>query len=940
MSRSDPDSQRTDVDAPMPWVPTEGERVGKHIVVDTLGEGAMGVVVRAYDGELDRAVAIKVVRPRKGGSSANSDAARTRLLAEARALARVSHPNVVTVYEVGLHRGLVSVAMELVEGCDLHRWLRIEPRSWREVLEVMIAIGRGLEHVHAAGLVHRDVKPANILVGDDGRARVGDFGLARARTLAPLPSIEGVELEPAGFDMTATECTAEGRVMGTPAYMAPEQHADASVGPSADQFAFAVVLYEALYGVRPYRVDHKRLVAAKQAGPPLPAHPKRAPKWVWPIVARALAPDPARRFASMGELCDALRTGGRRRRIAAALAAGSIVAASATWIATRPDRCADVDRALDGVWDPATRDAVADVFAASAHPWASPAWVHAQSRLDDYAARWLELRREACELGDADPLLDRRQLCLQSRLHGVAAVTEQLASGAPDVVEHTFELVEHLRPLAPCRDAAALASAIAAPEDPALALAVEEARRSIAEGRASIEAGRIREAVELGAIVLAQARALDHPPLVAEALAFAGAADQRVGQHAAAVVELEDAVWLALAIGHDEVASEAAIDLVYGVGRHAVDVDAALRWARLARAALDRRSDDPQRARVQLDLHVGTALETATRYDEALQAYEAALRRAEADPAMVVPRAQIHDNLAGLWIDRGEVQRARTELEPAIAELEQVLGDTHPRVARMRGRLAMLLETSGDHARAAELLQREIADLGVALGDDAPSVAHARLNLAIVLGHLDRREEGRVLTEQAVTSLRKAGDSPGLATALGNLGHDYFHNGAYDVALDRFTESVAMYERIYGADHPEIVSALVGVARVRLVQKRLDEAEAAYVRADEIVSRAQGPWARSRGAIFEDRALVAIDRGRRDEADALLVQALAIARRAPDATPGDLPFALQQRADNLLALGRRAEARTLAEEALTLATANDDAHRITVVRELLARIDA
>ncbi len=936
MSRPQSDSQRTDADTAAPWVPAEGERVGKHIVVDTIGQGAMGVVVRAYDRDLDRAVAIKVVRPRSGLAIERLDAARTRLLAEARALARVSHPNVVGVYEVGLHDGLVYVAMELVEGCDLHRWLRLQDRGWREVLEVLVAVGRGLDHVHAAGLVHRDVKPANILVGDDGRARIGDFGLARARTIAPLPAVDGVELLPAGFDMTDTACTAEGRVMGTPAYMAPEQHVGTAVGAAADQFAFAVVLYEALWGVRPYRVEHTRLLAAKAAGPRAPVHAKGTPRWLWPIVARALSPEPEQRFASVGELCDALESGGRRRRVAAMVGAAAVVGAVATWVAVPTDACGRDE--LVGIWDAETRDAARMAYARSEHPWAEQAWAHARTQLDAYAGRWLELKTAACELGERDPSLDRRTACLQARRRGLAAVTEQLAGAAPDVVDHTFELVAHLRPLEPCGDADALASAIAAPDEPVLRTAVEDARRSIAEGRTLVEAGRYREAAVLGAEVLAQARTLGHPPLVAEALAFAGTADQRVGEYARALILLEDAVWLALGIGHDEVAALAAIDLVYGAGRRAVDIDAALRWARLARAALDRRTDDPQLERAMLDRVTGTALETAARFDEALVAYADALRRVEADPSQVVLRAQIHENVADLWSDRGELARARAELEPAIAELQPILGEAHPRIARMRGGLAMLLDAAGEHARAAELLQGSIADLVVALGEDAPSVAHARMNLAVVLGRLDRRDESRAMTERAVDSLRKAGDSHGLATALGNLGHDYFRIGAYDAAFDRLSESVAMLERIFGDDHPELVSALVGVGRVRLVQGRLDEAEAMLLRAEAIVRRAQGQWARSRGAILEDHASVLIERGRRDEADAMLVEAVAIARRAPDATPEDLPFSLQQLADNRRALGRRTEAKAAAEEALALATAIGDAHRTEVLRELLAEL--
>ncbi|MBL8945640.1 MAG: serine/threonine protein kinase [Myxococcales bacterium] len=918
MTSRDHDSERTEEaqqDAAA-RVPVAGDRIGKYTVLEPLGEGAMGVVLRAYDSALDREVAIKVVRPRASVGAEALELARGRLVAEARALARISHPNVVGVYEVGLHGALLYVAMEFVRGVDLQRWLREGDRPWREVLEVFLAVGRGLECVHAAGLVHRDVKPANILVGADGRARIGDFGIARASVELAPPLLDGHGIE--GHDLARTAVTAEGHVVGTPAYMAPEQHAAGEAGPAADQFAFCVALVEALWGERPYRVEARRMLAAKRAGPRPPSTTRRVPAHLWPIVARGLAPDPAARFPSMAALCDALardpERARRRWRRAAMLAlagAGALVFA-----VTRPGPCDDAERALDGVWDRPRRAALADAFAGSPHPWAQQAWTHASARLDDWSGQWLAMHRQTCELGrTADPLLDRRHACLQARRRGLVAVTEALDGAPASTVEHTFELLGQLRPVAPCGDPVALASAIELPDDPEVRARVEDVRAELARGRAMIDAGRYRDAIVLGEGLVVEARALEHPPLIAEALTFAGTAHQRVGEEPQARAVLEEAVWLALELGHDEAASEAAIALLWNAGRQAVTIDEALRWGELARAELARRPDAPRIDLVQLEHGIGAAQNTAARYDDALHAYARALAIVGDDPNLVVVEGTIHASIAKLHQDRGQVARARAELEPTIARLEPILGHDHPHLSRMRGLLAMIFDAAGEYERAVEMFTAVVEGLRLAMGDDAPRVAYARINLAVALDHAGRDDEALAMTERALASLEAGGDSLGTATAIGNLGLDYFERGIHDAAEQKFERALAMIGRLYPPDHPEQVVAIIGLGRVRITQGRYDAAIALFDRAEAIVRAAHGPDARLRALALEGRGKAEAAAGRLDAAEATLLEQVEILRRAPDAAPTDVADALRDLAKLRRQQGRPAEAAALEAEA-------------------------
>ncbi|NVB78204.1 MAG: protein kinase [Kofleriaceae bacterium] len=281
--------------------------LGRFRLERVLGEGGMGVVHAAYDPELERRVALKVLR-----SHTSSDA-RARLLREAKAMARLAHPNVVTVHDVGTADGRDYVAMELVDGDNLATWLRDGRRSRAEILDVFVGAGRGLAAAHAAGLVHRDFKPHNVLRSRAGRVQVTDFGLARksgrdAGSLDVRPDV------PIQVTLTAT-----GSVLGTPAYMAPEQWRGDSVGPAADQFAFCVALWEALAGERPYRGESTDELRAQAERGPATLDAAKIPRRLRPLLRRGLDPDPDKRWPSMDVVIAALEPRRRAPWIAIAL---------------------------------------------------------------------------------------------------------------------------------------------------------------------------------------------------------------------------------------------------------------------------------------------------------------------------------------------------------------------------------------------------------------------------------------------------------------------------------------------------------------------------------------------------------------------------------------------------------------------------------------------
>ncbi len=292
----------------------ETNHLERFILLSEIGRGAMGTVLLASDPRLHRQVAIKVLH-------ATDPEAQARLEQEAQALAKLSHPNIVTVFDVGQFQGRIYMAMEYIDGSSLRAWLAAGAQTEREIVEVFVQAGEGLAAAHRAGVIHRDFKPDNVLVGRDGRVRVLDFGLAR----------DNVEREwegdPEGFANGQTVLvTRTGLVVGTPAYMAPEQYAAAPLSPATDQFAFAVALSEALYGERPFAGDTLEAVRENVVHARLRMPPRARGSVYWPAILRALAHDPSRRFGAMFEFLNAIREASKpkssRAKLAIALSAG------------------------------------------------------------------------------------------------------------------------------------------------------------------------------------------------------------------------------------------------------------------------------------------------------------------------------------------------------------------------------------------------------------------------------------------------------------------------------------------------------------------------------------------------------------------------------------------------------------------------------------------
>ncbi|HXI60556.1 MAG TPA: serine/threonine-protein kinase [Polyangia bacterium] len=821
---------------------SRGITIGRYVVLALVGRGGMGEVYAGYDPELDRRVAIKLMRVRNGHADptdqASLDSGRKRVLREAQAIAKLSHPNVVVIHDVGSFRDQVFIAMEFVEGQTVRSWLNLQARSWADILKVLVAAGRGLAAAHDKKLIHRDLKPDNVMVTADGQVRVMDFGLARLAgdrsSLCASDQDVGAARLPRNLDPAAVtvvgqpralalgpalatdastkvlgQClTQTGSLIGTPAYMGPEQLLAGATDARTDQFSFCVTLYEALYGERPFEgstlADLTANVIQGQVGPAMSG--TDVPAWLRRVVLRGLNVDPDQRWPSMHALLAEVE-----RNLAVAGRHRFAVRAAAK---------------LAGIWEAPTRQrsaltaskaAIKQAFLATNKHYAASTFDKVGGILDRYATAWAEMYVSACEAththGDQSAeVLDLRMAALEDALQVLRALCDAFRSATPEVIENAVDAASSLPSIERCADVALLRAVIKPPEDPQVRATVDRLRTRLSEVRATARVGRLTEALKAMAPLEDDVRTTGYGPLLAETLLERGWVHSERREIEAAGRSYEEALWTAERIGYQEVVAEAATQLV-SMTAYQFRFDVGEVWAKFADAVLGRLGGH--------DRLVGW----------------------------------LYNNIGQMRQMQGRLAEAVEFTEHAIAVKEKNLGGDNPDLGISIGNLACLLGELGDQMQAAVQGERALEILEATLGPEHPRTAIYLANHSEALYHLGRFSEARAVGQRALVIHERETESDGVVVtaALTALALAHLDDGLVDQALPLLERAVKNREAREAAAPVRLGEVHFALARA------LGQATGGDDRARALAARARDEYRRGIPTPATARALAAID---------------------------------------------------------------------------------
>ena len=790
-----------------------GSVVGSHVVLRHLGSGGMGSVYMGYDPMLERRVALKVLRS-DAFLPSEREVAQARLVLEGQAQARLSHPNVAGVYEVVRRGDDVVLVLEYIEGAALRTWLRQERRTADEVLAVFRQAGAGLAAAHESNVIHRDLKPSNIMVGRDGRVCVADFGLAvvSARVHA---SREQTTTESRGY-------------AGTLGYIAPEILEGGPATPRSDQFSFCVALYESLFGALPFRgTSIDEFIEATRRGPTTMAAGLRVSRRVRRALVRGLQSDPGQRFASMQALIDALvdRPSYRAIVVGSGIAAAGLAAVLAV-PATEP--CAQPHRHLADVWAGPRRDAIRSAVLGKEKQVGSTIWSSVSELVDDYARRWTDIRRKACEATyvhreQSDQLLDLRMACLDARLAAMRALGDQLLSPDMEISGKAIIAASKLPSLDPCSNRQALLDQTPLPKQ-------TEQREAISDIRAQLESamtfdlmGRYQRAFDEAKRAATAADALGWAPLQAEAQYVLGRTANHTRDTDLELQAFHRAGALALASSHAEVLAKTNISMVHAVGINQAKPAESEVWVAWSKAALAAYGNDPLLQARRLE-NVAVVLFARGEYQEAARlerrGLELRVKALGEDHPLVGDSLY---NLAASEIRAGEVGAAIKHLQRARTIFRTRFGQLSPRMSITLNLLGVIQMQTGQLTAALESFRegRHIDEQIRGKKDD--QYYDTIENEALTLHRLGNADEAHSIFNNMIPQLVAilGPDHPRISIVKGYLAMVLVKLGRYAEAERLALAALEGIQASFSQDHPELANAATALGQVALARNEV-----------------------------------------------------------------------------------------------------------------------
>lgn len=766
-----------------------GTIINRYVILERLGAGGMGVVFSAYDPELRRRVTLKFLLTHEVIDGTRQ----ARLLREAQSIARLSHPNVINVFDAGTHDGRVYIAMEYIEGQTLRQWVEATPHTWREKLAIFIEAARGLAAAHAAGLIHRDFKPENVLIDKSGRARVLDFGLARqapARASGHMLQSQDTII-PQGRDFLEPELTRPGALAGTPAYMAPEQFIHGLADEQSDQYSFCVSLYEALYGRRPFEGGSLFELVNNAT---IKSHPPSIPRSTIPrslgrTVLRGLTREPAQRFPSLNamilELEKNLRSFTYKHLVIVILLVFLTISVFYTihlqttaQKGVRDSICSSLGADLHQIWDMPRQASVERALEQTRAPFAKDTRDRVLNQLNSYAAAWVQMRTDTCRAThvhgtQSTGLLDLRMACFQRRLTDFRALIDVFEHADKEIAAHAAEAAARLPDLSYCKDTTEFLEVSADSGTPGATTTSQGVREQLSRTLALRNTAQFKPSLEAATRAVNLTKELGDPSLSAEALFEQGQTLESMGNQVESRAAIRMAFFGAVEAGNDQLSANCALLLI----SQNLGLEAVQQWVPHAEALVARivRRDGASARHLKAAL-LNAKATTAVMHEEytlAEKLYNDSLAISDSSTAFgQMTCSGTHNNLGNLLLRRGEHRLAQKHIETSIDMYKAILGPHHPQIGIAMNNLGNVYHREGNFVAAEETFAQALVLFSETLGPGHPHVGVAHNNLGDTFKDTGRLHGAKDHYYSALNILTSAfGDNAGLlAYPLTGLG--------------------------------------------------------------------------------------------------------------------------------------------------------------------------
>ncbi|MCK6511294.1 serine/threonine-protein kinase [Myxococcota bacterium] len=839
--------------------PPRGTPVGRYILLEPVSSGSVGTVYTAYDPELDRKLAVKLLRVDLHHYQDPAEA-EVRIQREARSMARLSHPNVVQVYDTGRFGTQHFIAMEFVSGNPLKQWMQ-QPHSLQEILQALLQAGRGLQAAHEAGLIHRDFKPANVLQREDGTFCVVDFGLARGSLRQP--NNNELSTTPSGnydeipddyklldLDISLTE---PGQIMGTPAYMAPEQLNGQESDERTDQFAFCVSLYEALYGERPF-FGHS-LEARTQAH--LQVQQIRSikgfsvPKWLRSLLQRGLAPQREDRFPTMRLLLDEIESSLRRQREHdrwrwLALIWLFLFAVGLSWLAflSPSSPCQQAHSHTQKLWNPTTQHEIRTAFLQTRLHYALPTWERAQQALSSYEDAWRNQYTEACQathLHKEQPLasLALRTQCLHDRLQQFSSLVSLFRKADSKIVEGAIRSIYQLDPLDECKDLLALKRTKHPLQDPKSQQTLQHLHKELSVVKALHDTGKSNEAYETLLSIIQQSRSISYPPLQADILYRKATLLHFQGKNQDAFDTAQQALWIALRLNDIRLQVLLYLEL-HSIAQDLARYPDAERFGMYAESLLPLLKE-PALMQLRLDRTRGVMAFYRGQYPQALQMFLRAYKAANRHLNPTHPqRGHILNALGAAYRKNNQPERAIHFYQRAIHLTTQAQGPDHPFISTIENNLANIFMQKQQHHKALQLQKNALRRIDGIVPESHSLFLYLLGNMGMTYTDLKRWKPAKRMVFRAHQLIQKhhSKEHPRLAASYNQIGYFYLAQRRYKRALPAYQHASDIYKKRFPKQgHPQLAEALYGLAESLFFSHQHEAAKLSALHAEELFAR-------------------------------------------------------------------------------------------------------